>query len=309
MNERTLQTFVSYLSVERGLAPNSVSAYRRDLTEFLAFLEAGSLSVEEVGKETIGAYLQDLYGRVSPRSVARKISSLRSFYRFLQLDGYVRHDPTETLESPRTWRTLPRFLSGPEVEAMLAQPDLATPIGLRDRTMLEVLYATGLRVSELVRLRRDAVHPDPGLVNVVGKGDKERMVPVGDTALLFLDRYLREADPFFREKAPHSPFLFLTRRGGPMTRQQFWNIVERIGRLIGFEGGLSPHVLRHSFATHLLENGADLRAVQLMLGHADISTTQIYTHVTKERLRKIYDRFHPRAQARPSREGDKPPDA
>lgn len=295
MSDRTLEAYVNYLSVEQGLAANSVAAYRRDLEDFLAFLQRRRLVVEEVRRETIQDYLQELYSRVSPRSVSRKISSLRSFYRFLQLDRYIRHDPTETLESPRTWRTLPRYLTGQEVEAMLSQPDLSTPMGLRDRAMLEVLYATGLRVSELVGLRSDSIRTDPGLVTVVGKGNKERIVPLGETAIAYLERYLREAFPYFREVAPATPFLFLTRRGGPMTRQQFWNIVERIGRLIGLARGLSPHVLRHSFATHLLENGADLRAVQLMLGHADISTTQIYTHVTRERLKQIYERYHPRA--------------
>jgi integrase/recombinase XerD len=295
MSDRVVDAFASYLTVERGLAANSVAAYRRDLEDYLSFLAGRSTTLEAAGREVVQNYLQDLYSRVSPRSISRKISSLRSFYRFLLLDGYLEHDPTETLESPRQWRTLPRFLSSQEVTALLEKPNITTPNGLRDRAMLEVLYATGLRVSELVGLRLGDVRPDPGLVTVVGKGNKERIVPLGETALQWLERYLREAYPVFRRKAPASPHLFLTRRGGPMSRQQFWNIVERLGRMIGLAKPLSPHVLRHSFATHLLENGADLRAVQLMLGHADISTTQIYTHVTRERLKQIYDRYHPRA--------------
>lgn len=295
MRDRVADAFASYLAVERGLAVNSVAAYRRDLEDYLSFLSRRRTALEEAGREAVQDYLQDLYSRVSPRSISRKLSSLRAFYRFLLLDGYLEHDPTETLESPRQWRTLPRFLTSQEVTALLEQPDIATPNGLRDRAMLEVLYATGLRVSELVGLRVGDVRPDPGLVTVVGKGNKERIVPLGETALQWLERYLREAYPVFRKKAPSSSYLFLTRRGGPMSRQQFWNIVERLGRMIGLAKPLSPHVLRHSFATHLLENGADLRAVQLMLGHADISTTQIYTHVTRERLKQIYDRYHPRA--------------
>ncbi len=295
MSDRVVDAFVNYLTVERGLAANSVAAYRRDLADYLAFLGRRKVSLQESGREVVQDYLQDLYSRVSPRSISRKLSSLRCFYRFLLLDGHLDRDPTETLQSPRQWRTLPRFLSGPQVSALLERPDVATPNGLRDRAMLEVLYATGLRVSELVKLRLADVKPDPGLVTVIGKGNKERIVPLGETALQWIERYLREAYPVFREKAPSSPYLFLTRRGGAMTRQQFWNIVERLGRMAGLPEPLSPHVLRHSFATHLLENGADLRAVQLMLGHADISTTQIYTHVTRERLKQIYDRFHPRA--------------
>lgn len=295
MKKRAFEAFLAYLRVERGLAANSVDAYSRDIRDFLTYVEKREKPLERVDRELISGFLQELYGRLSPRSVGRKVVSLRAFFRFLQLDGYLSHDPTETLESPKTWQTLPQYLTSEEVEAVLAIPDVSTPTGLRDRTMLEVLYATGLRVTELVRLETARVIPDPGLVQVVGKGNKERIIPLGETALGYIARYLREAYPYFLEKATHSRFLFLTRRGGPMTRQNFWMMVKAIGRLLGIAHKLSPHVLRHSFATHLLENGADLRAVQLMLGHADISTTQIYTHVTRERMRRVYDRYHPRA--------------
>ena len=294
MNDGLLRRYLSYLKVERGLAGNTVAAYGRDIGEFLEFLDAGKLQAAQVRKEDVSAYLRELYGRVAVRSVARKIVSLRSFYRFLVLDGLAENDPTETLESPKTWRALPSYLSQDQVAELLIQPDLSTPHGIRDRAMLEVLYATGLRVTELVRLRLEELNFEIGYLRVVGKGNKERLVPLGDSARDFVALYLAEAYPYFRRKAPGSKFLFLTRRGGPMSRQYFWMIVEKLGRRIGVADRLSPHVLRHSFATHLLENGADLRSVQVMLGHADISTTQIYTHVTRERMRRIYDRFHPR---------------
>jgi integrase/recombinase XerD len=211
------------------------------------------------------------------------------------LDGFISSDPTETLESPKSWQALPKYLTTEEVETLLDQPDLSTVHGIRDRSMLEVLYATGLRVSELIHIRLDDLKLESGYVRTIGKGDKERIVPLGDPAIDFIRLYLKDSYPVFREKSPSSPFLFLTRRGGPMSRQYFWMLVNKYGKAIGLNDKLSPHVLRHSFATHLLENGADLRILQALLGHADISTTQIYTHVARERLRKIYDGLHPRA--------------
>ena len=295
MIEGAFDRFINYLRVERGLATNTIEAYRRDIREFLEFLAGNRLSPEEVEHRELLQFLQQLYQRLSPRSVARKIVSVRSFYRFLILDGYLANDPTETLEAPRTLHSLPKYLSQDEVERLLQLPDVTKPHGLRDRAMLEVLYATGLRVSELVHLRAEDVNFDVGFIRVIGKGNKERVVPLGETAQDWLNRYLREAYPRFKRKAPGSRALFLSQKGGPMSRQNFWMIVERLGRRLGLKNRLSPHVLRHSFATHLLENGADLRAVQMMLGHSDISTTQIYTHVTRERLKKLYDKLHPRA--------------
>jgi integrase/recombinase XerD len=295
MEEHAFSNYISYLTVERGLAANTVEAYKRDVNDFLVFLRSRKVEPAKVDRDEVRKYLQHLYGHLSTRSIMRKIVSLRSFYRFLLLDGFVSHDPTETLESPQTWRTLPKYLTEQEVEQLLQQPDLTDPRGLRDRAMLEVLYATGLRVSELVRIRKNEINLEGGFLRAFGKGDKERIVPFGDTSLEYLLDYLERAYPYFRKKSPGSPYLFLTQKGGPMTRQYFWMLVERYGKATGLAGRLSPHTLRHSFATHLLENGADLRAVQLMLGHADISTTQIYTHVTRERLKKIYKKYHPRA--------------
>lgn len=295
MTDSILRRYIDYLTVERGLARNTLDAYQRDIAEFLAYLEEKERAPEDTGREEIRDYIQMLYSRLAPRSITRKISSLRSFFQFLLLDGYLQHDPTETLETPRNWRTLPVYLTPAEVEALLAQPDLTTPYGIRDQAMLELMYATGMRVSELVNLRVDAVQMQAQFVRTTGKGRKDRIVPFGDSAAGALQRYLEHAYPHFRKKKPSSPYLFLTQKGGKMSRQYFWMIVEKHGRAVGISDKLSPHVLRHSFATHLLENGADLRAVQMMLGHTDISTTQIYTYVTRRRLKEVYDKFHPRS--------------
>ncbi len=293
--ERTYQNFLNYLQVEKGLARNTVQAYAHDISTFLAFAEEQGLSLENIEQDDLAKYLQELYSRLSARSVARNIVSLRGFFRFLILDRYITNDPTENLESPRTWRTLPGYLTGPEVELLLSQPDITRLQGLRDRAMLELLYATGLRVSELIKLRMAEVNLEAGFLTTTGKGNKQRIVPVGDAAVAFLRTYLAEARSGLLGKSASSPYLFLTRRGRPMTRVYFWMLVGNYGRLAGISKHLSPHILRHSFATHLLEHGADLRSVQLMLGHSDISTTQIYTHVTRERLKKIYDKYHPRS--------------
>ncbi len=293
--ERTYQNFLNYLQVEKGLARNTVEAYARDISTFLAFADEHGLSLESIEQDDVAKYLQELYARLSARSVARNIVSLRGFFRFLILDRYITNDPTENLESPRTWRTLPGYLTGPEVELLLSQPDVSRPQGLRDRAMLELLYATGLRVSELIKLRMAEVNLEAGFLTTTGKGNKQRIVPVGDAAVAFIHTYLADARSGLLGKSVSNPYLFLTRRGRPMTRVNFWMLVQKYGRLAGITKHLSPHTLRHSFATHLLEHGADLRSVQLMLGHSDISTTQIYTHVTRERLKKIYDKYHPRS--------------
>lgn len=294
MEKRAFLNYLNYLQVERGLASNTVQAYRRDIEELLAFLQARELRLKRTGKEELQDYVQHLYSHVGARSVARKIVALRSFFRFLLLDGYIRQDPTEMLESPKTWRHLPRYLTEAEIEQLLNRPPLETAHGLRDRTMLEVLYATGLRVSELVRLRLQEINFEAGFLRIVGKGSKERLVPLGEAAIQFIGRYLEESRGRFLRRRAGSPFLFLTQQGKPMSRQYFWILVRKYGRGVGIEGKLSPHVLRHSFATHLLEHGADLRSVQMMLGHADISTTQIYTHISRLRLQQIYEKYHPR---------------
>ena len=295
MQQRAFKSYLNHLEVERGLARNTLEAYRRDGEAFLAFLQAKGWNLAGVGRDNLFEYVRHLHLRLSVRSIGRKIASLRSLYRFLLLDGYISEDPTETLDSPRTWRSLPSYLTQAEVEQLLAAPEVSKPHGLRDRTMLEVLYATGLRVSELIALQIREVDLEASFLRTMGKGSKERIVPLGDAALDYLNRYLREARPHFLRGRLASPFLFLTQQGGPMTRQYFWQLIVKYGRRSSLSKKLSPHVLRHSFATHLLENGADLRAVQVMLGHTDISTTQIYTHVTRERLKQIYQKFHPRA--------------
>ena len=293
IRDHVMDAFLDFLSVERGLSPNTIEAYFLDTRDFLRFLADRRINFKDVSRDDINGFLQFLYIDKSPRSVGRKIVTLRTFYRFLLQDGYVNHDPTETLESPKTWQTLPSYLNQEEVENLLAQPKLESVLGLRDRTMLEVLYATGLRVTELVSIKAREINLEIGVIRTVGKGNKERFVPLGDTAISFIERYREKAYPRLKEKNPSNPYFFISQKGTPLSRQHFWLLIKKYGRQAGIRNPLSPHVLRHSFATHLLENGADLRSVQIMLGHSSISTTQIYTHVTRERLRKIYDEFHP----------------
>jgi integrase/recombinase XerD len=292
--QRLLPDYLAVLVVERGLAANSVAAYRRDLEAFGLWLAGRGLSSRHCERADLRHYITELRGRgISARSAARALASLRGFFRYLLERGERASDPTLELESPRLLRALPHYLSAEEVEALLAAPDVSRPLGVRDRAMLETLYATGLRVSELVTLPLAGVRLDPGFVRVWGKGSKERIVPLGSVARDWLVRYLERTRPLHDKRRDEA--VFLTVRGTAMTRQSFWLIVKRHGRTAGIATRLSPHVLRHSFATHLLEHGADLRAVQAMLGHANISTTEIYTHVTRERLRQMYDSKHPRA--------------
>ena len=295
------EEFLNHLRVERRLSANTLDAYRRDLRKLSEFGRGRSLS--ELDTRDLQGFLTDLHRRgLSFRSVQRITSAIRGAYAFLVAGGRLERDPTEGITVARALPGLPRYLSPDEVERLLAAPD-ASPLGLRDRAMLEMLYATGLRVSELVGLRvADAVparEDAPGYVTVIGKGDKERIVPYGDVAAESLERWLRGGRPRVLAKRPgpaDSSWLFVTARGGAMTRQRFWQILRKRGEQAGITRHFSPHVLRHSFATHLLERGADLRSLQQMLGHASISTTQIYTHVTEERLRRVYDQHHPRAR-------------
>jgi integrase/recombinase XerD len=289
-----LPIFLDYLAVEKGLARNSLSAYAADLRHFGQWLGDQALELEHVERIQIVKYFQWLRGAgISSRSVARALAAIRGLFRFLVAERHLKIDPTENLENPKLWSTLPKSLQPEEVEALLAAPDRTTTDGLRDAAMLELLYATGLRVSELIKVRIDEVIMDAGFLRTIGKGSKERIVPFGETAKTVIVEYIERSRP---ELDKHSdPHLFLSRRGRPMTRQAFWMKITRHARDAGIRAHISPHVLRHSFATHLLENGADLRSVQMMLGHADISTTQIYTHVSRARLQKMYDSFHPRA--------------
>ncbi|MFQ5848821.1 MAG: site-specific tyrosine recombinase XerD [Candidatus Methylomirabilales bacterium] len=291
-----LDEFLSTLTVERGVADNTLAAYSRDLQRYLAFLEEERLaSPGQVTLSHLQAFLAGLRDAgLGPRSVARTISALRTFHRFLAAQGYVQSDPTSLLRVPRVPRSLPSVLSSEEVERLLGAPDVGQARGLRDKAMIELLYATGLRVSELLSLSLTALDPTVGFVRCVGKGAKERVVPVGSSALTWLREYLSRGRPSLAAER-ETPFLFLGRGGRRLTRQAFWKSIRSYAGKAGIPKRITPHTLRHSFATHLLEHGADLRSVQLMLGHADISTTQIYTHVSRARLREIHGRFHPRS--------------
>jgi integrase/recombinase XerD len=292
----TISSFLTHVRVEKGLASNTVSAYRRDLLKFDEFARKRKLSLEAVSRDDLVDFLAGLYRQnLESKTVARHLVTLRNFFRFAQIQELVSEDPSVNLESPRIRRSLPGYLRLEEVERVLSEPDAKTPLGLRDRAMLEVLYSTGLRVSELIGLRMSDLDAKVGCVRCIGKGDKERIVPVGKKALSIVEKYLRDARPKLLGKVRGSPALFLSRRGAPLSRVGVWKILSAYGRRAGMRMALTPHMLRHSFATHLLERGADLRSVQLMLGHADISTTQIYTHVVEERLKQIYKAHHPRA--------------
>jgi len=287
--------FLEYLRVEKGLAANSVSSYQRDLVDFLDFLQRQKRGIRAVRRDTIRQYLRSLYERkLAPRSVARHLVTLRNYFRFLTHEGQLDEDPTSEVEAPRVGMSLPKYLAAAEVDTLLAQPDVSTPRGSRDKAMLEILYATGTRVSELLGLRWEDFDVNLGILRCRGKGSKERLIPVGRSALRTLETYMREARPLLA-KGKSNPFLFLNYRGGKLSRVAFWMLIRDYGRKAQIATPLTPHVLRHSFATHLLERGADLRSIQLMLGHSDISTTQIYTHVVKERLKQVYQEHHPRA--------------
>jgi integrase/recombinase XerD len=287
--------YLDHLRVERGLAENSLLAYERDLGRLRAFAGTRALAASSLRQDDLAAFIQSLRGQgLAARSVARTVHAIRGFYRFAVREGRIDADPMENLKAPRAFTALPRYLTQAQVEALLEAPDTKSPLGIRDRAILEVLYATGLRVSELVGLRPADLDLDLGILTCMGKGRKERLVPLGRSAQRWVRRYIDEVrGGLSRGKA--APTLFLNARGGRLSRMGLWLVVRRHGIVAGVERTLTPHVLRHSFATHLLEHGADLRALQEMLGHADISTTQIYTHVTRERLRAVYDRFHPRA--------------
>jgi integrase/recombinase XerD len=293
--EAAVHSFLSYIRVEKGLAQNTLAAYGRDLGKFAAFAAARKRALKQVSRDDVVDFLGHLYRhKLDSRSVARHLVTLRNFFRFALAENLVQEDPTLNLESPKGWKKLPAFFSIEEVDRLLAQPDPSTPLGLRDKAMLEMLYSTGLRVSELSTLRVGDVQMEMGFVRCTGKGDKERLVPLGKQALGAVRTYLRQARPKLLRGGP-APFLFLNRFGGRISRVSLWKILAAYGRRAGLRRKLSPHKLRHSFATHLLERGADLRSVQLMLGHADIATTQIYTHVVQERLKHIYKAHHPRA--------------
>jgi integrase/recombinase XerD len=285
--------FIHHLRVERGLSQNTIEAYSRDLKRFLQFLDQKNLSPLKVTQDHVTLYMASLEGALSRRSAARNLSAIKMFFRFLVSDERIGQSPVRLLNTPKIPQKLPEVLTHQEVDLLLSTPDPFRPKGQRDKAMLELLYATGLRVSELIGLTITGVNLEAGFVRTIGKGSKERMVPMGAKALQALRDYLGEGRiTLLRGKT--SGFLFLNIRGNPMTRQGFWKIIKQYGLEANINKKITPHSLRHSFASHLLEFGADLRSVQVMLGHADISTTQIYTHVTRERLKQIHEKHHPR---------------
>ena len=292
-----MDDYLAHLKFERRLADHTLESYARDLVGLGEYAAGAQRPVEQLDRRDLEAFVRTLMsdGR-APRSVARMVACVRGFYRYLERHGHLTPNPAVDLEAPRAWKVLPKFLSVEDVDRLLAAPDTSTPRGLRDRALIELLYATGLRVSELVGLRPHDLHLDEGYLTTTGKGSKQRVVPVGDEAAAWIGRYVAEARPVLLGKR-RSPRLFVNARGGGVgiTRVGFWKILKGYAGQAGITKSLSPHMLRHSFATHLLERGADLRAIQMMLGHADLSTTQIYTHVLEQRMRTIYDQFHPRA--------------
>ncbi len=295
---QSLEAYIQYLTIEKGLSRNSVSSYRRDLVKWIALLKERGLEPEAARKEHIRGFLERLYSQgLEANSRARHLVSLRNFYRFLLSEGRIEVDPTDDISVPKTWQRLPKFLSEKELEALMGPGPGArqdSPLKDRDRAVLELLYATGMRVSELINLRLGDLHPQAGIIRCIGKGSKERLIPVGRSALSALEEYLRSGRP--RLAKPSSPdALFLNVRGGKISRVGLWKTLSLRGRRAGLRTPLTPHLLRHTFATHMLERGADLRTVQTLLGHSDISTTEIYTHVLQERLQQVYRDCHPRA--------------
>ncbi len=290
-----IDNYLTYLRDVRRMSPNTLESYARDLTLLARFAEKRAAAVETLSREDLEAFVRQLMSSgLAPRSVARAVACVRGFYRFAAVERKQDRSPADDLRPPRAWAALPKFLSLDDVDRLLAQPDATTPRGLRDKAMIEVLYATGLRVSELITLRAGDLNLSDGYLTCIGKGDKQRMVPLGHEAAEWVRRYIREGRPHLVKKRS-SPWLFVNARGGAaLSRVGFWKLLKQYGLRAGIARGLSPHVLRHSFATHLLERGADLRMIQVMLGHADLSTTQIYTHVLEARLRAVYDKFHPR---------------
>lgn len=293
-DRRSIDRFCDALWLESGLSDNTLAAYRRDLLAFARHLHEHDRTLAGAAREDLQAHLGERFSRgAQASSSARSLSALRRFYRFLLREGDIEVDPSLEISSPKLSKPLPKSLSESDVDRLLDAPEVKKPLGCRDHAMLETLYATGLRVSELVRLQINELRTNPGVVQIVGKGGKERLVPLGESAMDAVDHYLKTARGELLG-ARMSDFVFVTRRGSGMTRQAFWQLVKRYARIAGIKSDLSPHTLRHAFATHLLNHGADLRSVQMLLGHSDLSTTQIYTHVARERLRNLHARHHPR---------------
>lgn len=289
-----VDAFLDALWAERGLSANTLDGYRRDLIKLRGALAAAGVELEHARREELLEFLaREMRAGRSPRSISRYVSCFRQYYRWMVREGRLSEDPTALIETPKIGRSLPKALSERQVETLMAAPDTRSPLGLRDRAMLELMYATGLRVSELTGLQMTQLHLNQGTIRVLGKGGKERLVPIGEQAQDWLRRYFEEARPTLM-KGAQSEYVFVTSRRTGMTRQAFWHTVSRHARAAGINKKISPHDLRHSFATHLLNHGADLRVVQLLLGHSDLSTTQIYTHVAREGLKRLHEKHHPR---------------
>jgi len=293
--EANIRAFVNSLRVEKGLSENTIAAYRRDMLKFMAFASERNLKVADIERGHLVEFLASLYRKgLDSRSVARHLVTIRHFFRFALMEETIAEDPAATIQSPKFRQSLPEFLSLAEVDRLLEQPDTSTVVGLRDRAMIELMYSCGLRVSELCGLGVRDLRMEDGCLRCIGKGNKERLVPVGKRALAIVDKYLRDSRPKLLGEGS-SAYLFLHQKGGKMNRITFWKVLGTYGRKAALRKSITPHMLRHSFATHLLDRGADLRSVQMMLGHADIATTQIYTHVVEERLKQVYKAHHPRA--------------
>ena len=289
-----IDQFLNYMRVERGVSENTIEAYGRDLRGLADFVEKEGASCKKIDINILTNYITYLSERLSRRSLARNISAIRTFFKFLVLEGVIQENPARFLEVPKVSKTLPGILNEHEIELLLNQPSASTPIGIRDKAMIELLYATGVRVSELVHLKISDVDLSVGYIKVKGKGAKERFVPIGEKAVSVLKEYIEKARSKF-DKKRGSPYLFLNNRGKPFSRQGFWKMLKSYAKKAGIKKRITPHIIRHSFATHLIKNGADLRSVQMMLGHSDISTTQIYTHIDRSYLKEVYNRCHPRA--------------
>jgi len=290
-----IDTFLNYMAVERGLAKNTVSAYQDDLLAYSDFLSKRSIDAlsRTERNDIVNFMLFQKDKGISANSISRRLAAIKMFYRFLVRERLLKNDPTSLIDSPKLWKKIPETLSLNEVEALLNAADLRSKQGIRDRAILETLYATGMRVSEAVNLKKDNVNLDVGFLRCIGKGNKERVIPLGKKAVASINRYLAVSRPYLLKKK-QSDYLFLNRSGNKISRQSFWKIIKKYARAARIKKPIKPHILRHTFATHLLERGADLRSVQEMLGHANISTTQIYTHINRERLKSIHKMFHPR---------------
>jgi integrase/recombinase XerD len=291
--DQLLDQFINQLKVERGLAANTILAYNHDLMGFFEFLKRRGVSPVQVNQDDLLSFIAEKKTQLSPRSLVRNLVSIRMFYRFLVTEGKIDSNPARLMGIPKMYRYLPDILSRDEVEAFLLQPDTQTVLGKRDKAILELLYATGLRVTELISLKMIDINLEVGFIRTIGKGSKERIIPMGTKAMDSLKEYLTDSRPSFPKKEEF-PYIFLNSRGRPMTRQGLWKIIKNYALKAGITKTVTPHTVRHSFATHLLEGGADLRSIQIMLGHSDISTTQIYTHIARERLKEIHERYHPR---------------